>query len=274
MKIAFLKLVAISAVVISALAPVNTSAAGSASLTLGASATQVANGSSVSVSVFENGTDVNVVTAKLTYDVSKFSCGAVSVSGAFPNKASASCGGGSVTMSHYTNPGTVAPAGSLVGTVTFTAMSDAGSAVVSTAAGSQVASAGANMWNGALSKVTISLTAVANAVTPPGRGSVAQPTQPVTATPSTTKKTVATTSTTNNATGTDTTAAEAPKATEAQVAAATDNKPLSESQVVAPVAEPASKMPVYIGVAVLAAAAVAFAFRAKLSAVLAKAKEA
>jgi len=127
-------------------------AAGSASFTLSPSSGSYTQGNSFSVQVHENGSDVNVVTAKLTYDASKLTCTGVSGGSAFPNSVATSCANGTVTISRYTgmdgdgNPTTVS-GDQVVGTVGFTA-TGTGTATVAIAAGSQIASNGSNIWNG------------------------------------------------------------------------------------------------------------------------------
>jgi hypothetical protein len=122
-------------------------AAGPASFSLSPASGSYTVGNSFSIGVYENGTAVNVVTAKLTYDATKLSCSGVGGSSAFPNTISATCGGGSVTISRYTAPGTTVSGTQSVGSISFVAIAP-GTAAVSVAAGSQIASNGTNIWNG------------------------------------------------------------------------------------------------------------------------------
>lgn len=140
------KTLAVSAVVAGSVFG-SASAAGSASFSLGPASGNYTVGNTFNVAVFENGTDVNVVTAKLTYDAAKLSCVGVGNSAAFPNTISATCGGGSVTISRYTAPGTTVSGAQSVGSISFVAVAP-GTAAVNFAAGSQIASNGTDTWNG------------------------------------------------------------------------------------------------------------------------------
>lgn len=153
-------------------------AAGSATLTVSGGAT-VTKGNNVTVSIVANGTDMNVVTAKLTFDASKLACGAIGGSSAFPNQVSASCNNGAVTISRYANPGTTVSGAQTVGTITFSTIAT-GSAAVSTAAGSQIAAAGVNTWNGAISTTSFTIN---NPVVVEPEKPVVNPTKPETTQP-------------------------------------------------------------------------------------------
>lgn len=142
------------------------SAAGTASLSLSPNSGSHVQNSSFTVQVNVNGTDVNVVTAKISYDASKLSCTSVGGSTAFPNTVVATCGGGSVTISRYSQTNVSGSAS--VGSVSFKALANSGTAVVSFSSGSQIASNGVNIWNGNTTGGSYALTAPA----------VAQPTQP------------------------------------------------------------------------------------------------
>ena len=135
------------AVIVVAQVPV-AHAAGTASLTMVPSASSTTVGKTISVAIYENGTNVSVVTAGVTYDASKLTCTAVDASGsAFVNGISATCGGGSATISRYVAPGTVGLNGSvLVGRLNFSAIAT-GSAVLSFTSSTQIASAGATQRN-------------------------------------------------------------------------------------------------------------------------------
>lgn len=139
-------------------------AAGTASLTMSPS-TSTEIGNTVSVTIYENGTDVNVVTASVTYDASKLTCTGVDVSGsAFANGVSASCAGGSAVISRYVTPGTPGLSGSvIVGMINFKATAT-GPAVLSFIGSSQIASAGVNTWNGVTGGTTVTVNAVPVAV--------------------------------------------------------------------------------------------------------------
>ncbi len=162
MKSKFLQTAAVATIVTGALVG-TVHAAGSASLSLTPASGSYTQNTSFSVAVHENGDNVNVVTAKLTYDASKLTCSGVGA-GAFSNTISATCGGGSVTISRYTDPGTTVSGDQVVGTVNFTATST-GTTTVNFAAGSQIASNGTNAWNGDTTGGTYTLTAPV--VTPP-----------------------------------------------------------------------------------------------------------
>ena len=108
-----------------------------------ASAT-VAMGSTFTVSIVENGDNVNVVTANLSYDASKLSCNGVG-GGSFAQTITASCGGGTVSISRYVTPGQPALSGpQTVGSLSFTAIANSGTANLSFLGTSQVASGGVN----------------------------------------------------------------------------------------------------------------------------------
>lgn len=177
---------------ITLVAPVTAFAAGSAAISLTASKTTVQNGSTFTVSAYEDGTDVTYAKVRLAYDASKLSCSAGNVSGgpAFPNAMSAdiACSGGIAVMSYYVNGGSTAPAGSRVGSVTFTAIADAGTASVSVLSGSQLAVNGTNVWNGASSSASVALEAVPAPTTP---SNTTTTTTPASTSPSATTQTTA-----------------------------------------------------------------------------------
>lgn len=157
------------------------SAAGSATLSFTSSANSVVVGSGVSVQIFENGTGVNVVTVHVTYDASKLSCSGVdTATSAFANGISATCGGGSATISRYTAPGTTLNGSMKVATLNFTATAQ-GAASMSFGASSQIASTGVNIWNGA--SATKSITITTPVVVPPAPTPTPSPTPTPTPTP-------------------------------------------------------------------------------------------
>jgi hypothetical protein len=134
------------------------------------------NGTTFTVTVHENADNVNVVTAKMTYEASKLSCEGVGGSSAFPQNIAASCSGGNITISRYTasdangNPTTVS-GDQVVGTVTFKALVGSGTTAVNFAAGSQIASNGSNVWNGGTTGGTYTLTTPAPVTGGQGGGS-------------------------------------------------------------------------------------------------------
>lgn len=136
-------------------------------------------GSTLSVGIYENGDNVNAVTVKLSYDATKLSCAGIGGSGAFPSEISASCGGGSVTISRYVAPGNPAVNGSqLVGTLNFAVVNPAASSSLSFAAGSQIASNGTNTWDGGSfggSYVFVAAPVTPPSTTNPGRGGDSTP---------------------------------------------------------------------------------------------------
>ncbi len=121
-------------------------AAGSASLSLSPNNGSYANGSTINVGIYENGTNVNVVTADLTYSPSQLQFVSESCTGAF--SAQAYQGGSTITCS--VPGGSSAVNGSqVVANATFTVIAGSGSFAIGFGSDSQVASAGANVWNGA-----------------------------------------------------------------------------------------------------------------------------
>lgn len=175
------------------------SAAGSATLSLSPSSGSYVQGVSFSVTVTETGDNVNVVTAKLTYDASKLTCNSVSGGAAFGGNVSTTCGGGTVTISRYVEAGSPAVNGSqVVGTVNFTAAAT-GTATVSTAAGSQIASAGSNIWNSATTSASFTLTAPATTGGQGGEGTTTGSGSTAPKSTSTTPKSTAKAATSNTA---------------------------------------------------------------------------
>lgn len=196
--------------VISALAVVSLAspalAAGNASLSLTPSSGSRTVGSSFSVSVLENGDAVNVVTANLTYDATKLTCNGVTGGAAFPGQVTGSCGGGSILISRYTNPGTTVSGSQTVASISFTA-SAAGSAVVSFASSSKIASGGTDIWNGVTTggsyTNTAPVTPQVNPTNPTNPSNPTNPNTPTTPGGSTTPSTpVGTPKTTTTANGT------------------------------------------------------------------------
>ena len=172
-------------------------AAGSASYSLSPSGGSYGQNSSFTVQVHENGSAVNVVTAKLTYDASKLSCTGVGGSSAFPQTVTATCGNGTVTISRYIGPydnPTTVSGDQVIGSINFTAIASSGTATVSFASGSQIASGGSNIWNGSTTGGTYTLTAPATV--PPAN---TQPTQGSTSNSSNISSKTASTKTSSNA---------------------------------------------------------------------------
>ncbi len=133
-------------------------AAGSATFSLSPSAGSYVKNSTFSVQVFENGTDVTVVTAKLTYDPAKLQCiGVTSTFGGNPIPQGTSCGNGNISISGF-SMSTVSGT-QTVGTINFTTLSDSGSTSVNFGSGSQIASNGSNIWNGTISSATFTFSA-------------------------------------------------------------------------------------------------------------------
>src|SRR5262245_39940651 len=91
-----------------------------------------------SVQIRENGDNVNVVTAKLSYDPAKLTCVSIAAPSSFANVYDNSCGGGSAKITAFTNGGTTVSGSQTVGTIVFKALVDSGSSSVSFAAGSQI----------------------------------------------------------------------------------------------------------------------------------------
>jgi hypothetical protein len=133
-------------------------AANPASVTLTPSSASYTQSNNFSVQIHENGDNVNVTTIKLAYDASKLTCNGVSTGSAFANAITATCGGGSVTLSNYATPGTAVNGNAVVGTVNFTANAT-GTTAVSVAPGTQVAGNGSNVWDGAANSATFTVIA-------------------------------------------------------------------------------------------------------------------
>jgi hypothetical protein len=160
MKNIFTKVLMGAAVIASSLLPLNAAAAGSATFSLGASTGSVVNGGSFTVSVYENGDAVNVITAKLDYDASKVQFNGMSCAGSFTRVAEsngATC---------YTSPGTTVSGSQLVGVATFKALAGSGTATVSMNAGSKIVGGNpaTDMWNHAPVATSVAMT---TPVTPP-----------------------------------------------------------------------------------------------------------
>ncbi len=163
------RLVAGLTVAASLISPAISQAAGSASFALSPASTSVTAGAAFSVGVYVNGTAVNAVTANLVYDAASLTCNGVDGGSAFGGAISGTCGGGTVTISRYTIPGTPALDGSqLLASVNFTPTAQ-GTANVSVTSG-QIASNGLDTWNGAGAIGSYTIAPAAG-----GRGAGAQP---------------------------------------------------------------------------------------------------
>jgi hypothetical protein len=171
-------------------------AANPASFTLSPNNSSVVQGSSFNMSISENGDSVTVVKTLLSFNSSQLQLTDISCSGSFPDAISETNG-----ETCYVAPGGAAISGSAVAmTVTFKALANTGTASISIAPGSQIASNGSNIWNGVASATSVSLTAPAAPVqptTPPsasGSGSGAPISSTTTGSSSTTSPTSSTSS--------------------------------------------------------------------------------
>ena len=185
------------------------SAAGSASLSLSPASGTFTQGNSYTITIYENGSDINAVTAKLTYDPTKLTCTGVSVTtSTFAASSGANCASGAVTIGRYVglDDATGAPNPSkngsqVVGSVTFKAVTASGTTNVSFASGSQVASEGANVWDGNTSGGTYSLVAAPVATTPTGSSTGGTSTTSTSGTSSTSGKTTSSSPTSTSKSG-------------------------------------------------------------------------
>jgi len=184
------------------------SAANPASFTLVPSTNTSVQGSSFTISVYENGDNVNVVTTSLTYNAAQVQLIGTSCGGSFASSVGETNG-----QTCFTSGGTVLNGNILALTATFKSLADSGSASIGIASNSKIVSAGANTWNGASSTTTVAL--AAPAVTPPAQtttgGTTTTSTQTTTlSTPTSAASTQAKTTPQNQPSTTGTTAAEAP----------------------------------------------------------------
>jgi hypothetical protein len=169
-------------------------AAGSTSFSVAASSTSYTQGNTVTVSVYENGSNINTVKAVLSFDASKLSCAGIGASSSFPTDTpSTGCSAGTVTISR----GTTSPANGnvLVGTVSFTAVASGSSSVSLTSAKAYEATTGTDTWNGAASSTSFSVSAPAT-TTPPTTGGSTGGSTGSTGSTGTTKTTTTSTSST------------------------------------------------------------------------------
>jgi hypothetical protein len=128
-------------------------AAGSAAFSVTASANSLTVGSNVSFSLYENGGTVNVVTGTFSYDSSKLKFISSSCAGSFSNTVVAN----NSSVSCYVAPGTTVSGSQKFASLTFTSLATGSTAL--TVTGSQIASAGANIWNGAAASKTVTIKA-------------------------------------------------------------------------------------------------------------------
>lgn len=184
------------------------SAANPASFTLMSSTNTSVQGSSFTISVYENGDNVNVITTSLTYNAAQVQLIGTSCGGSFASSVGETNG-----QTCFTSGGTVLNGNILALTATFKSLSSTGSASIGIASNSKIVSAGANTWNGASSTTTVAL--AAPAVTPPAQtttgGTTTTSTQTTTSsTPTSAASTQAKTTPQNQPSTTGTTATEAP----------------------------------------------------------------
>jgi hypothetical protein len=147
MKTLITKVVIAASIVTASLAPMSASALGSANFAISAGSATVGNNLTVNIS--ENGSAVNVVTTKLTFDTSKLQL------------LNVSCGFGSTQQENngvtcYTSGGTTVDA-TTAAVATFKAVAP-GSASISLADSSLIASGGNDIWTHATTSTTINVT--------------------------------------------------------------------------------------------------------------------
>jgi hypothetical protein len=140
-------------------------AAGNASFALSPANSSVTEGATTSVAIYENGTNVNVVTATFSYDASMLQLVGDNCAGVFTYAAS-----NSSSISCFVPGGTSAVSGSNeVAVLSFKTITiGTGSVTVN---GSTIASNGSNAWNGVTANASITISA------PPTPTNPSQPTQ-------------------------------------------------------------------------------------------------
>jgi hypothetical protein len=120
-----------------------------------------------SVGIYENGDQVNVVTADLTYDTSQLQFISIDVSAsAFPNQVTGSGGSGSVDISRYNAPGNTVSGTQEVAAITFKVLGGSGVTSVSVAGSSKIASNGSDIWSHAATSANYTLNTPAPTPTP------------------------------------------------------------------------------------------------------------
>jgi hypothetical protein len=144
----------------SVLISANVFAANPASFTLSPSSSSVINGNTFSVSISENGDNVNVVTVKLTYDSTKLQLLSSSCGAALPNKIEEVNNAGEVIgATCYVSPGGGPITGNaLVANVSFKALVGTGTSIINMTSGSKIVASGVNIWDQVSGSTTISLT--------------------------------------------------------------------------------------------------------------------
>jgi hypothetical protein len=156
-------------------------AAGSATLSLSANTTAV-TGSTVAVSIFETGDNIDTITADLSYDQNQLKFVNIDDSNsAFKVDLHASGGNGAVDVTRYATDDTGNPTRlsgrQEIAVVNFAVLGTSGTTIVSTAATSLLVSDGVNEWDGVLStaNITIGATAQTGAPAPTSTTHVASP---------------------------------------------------------------------------------------------------
>jgi len=191
----------------------NVFAANPASFTLSPSASSIVKGSTFSVSVYENGTNVNAVTTKLTFNSAQLQLNGTSCGSSFSSSIAETNG-----QTCFTAGGTVVNGSVVALNATFTALTDSGSTTISIASGSKIVSSDSNtnIWSGAPTSTSVTLT---TPPTPP-----TQPTPPTGGSGSTDGTSSPSSSTSGSTTNTTKSASSgAPSDSTTDIAAATTN---------------------------------------------------
>lgn len=224
-------------------------AANPASFSLSPSTSSVVKGSSFTVVVYENGDNVNAVTTKLTFNSAQLQLNSTSCGGSFSSSIAETNGQTCFTAGGSTVNGSV-----LALSASFTALANSGSASVSIATGSKIVSSdtNTNIWNGAASATSVTLTAPATAPTQPAAGgstntgsanttsSATSNEASNTSTPATGNSTSQTSTTSNSGASSNTTASSTAEAGE--VKSATDTKNATKTLATAQTNEVAKKV--------------------------------
>lgn len=191
-------------------------AAGSAVFSASATPSSLTIGSNVTVSLYENGADVNVVTGTFSYDGSKLQFISSSCAGSFSNTVVAN----SSSVSCYVAPGTTVSGTQKFASLVFKSIAT-GSATI-TVTGSQIASAGVNIWNQSTASTNVTINAVPVTTPTPVQST---PTPVATSNPTPTTKT---NSTTPTPTGAKTTTTPTPTGTSTATTTPTPSPTASE----------------------------------------------
>lgn len=173
-------------------------AAGNASFSLTSSASTAQTGATITINVFENGTNVNAITAKLNFDSSRLQLLSTSCGASFSNSIAETNG-----ATCYAPGGKSVNGATLAISARFKALSTGG-ATVSITGDSKIASDGTNIWNGIAPSTNITIT------TPPAKTPTTPPSTSGSGSKNTSKNTAAT-KTENTASNTDTTTASTTK---------------------------------------------------------------